>query len=113
MAAPLSANQLAHYEEHGFVIVHQVIPKSDIEALRERYWAIADGTVQPPSTMLVMRDVMVAKGMVVPGVPRDGIAKLQDLHDDQVLHARYIGPLACAPIGCRPVRGDSLSCRPE
>lgn len=91
MPVPLSESELAHYDEHGFVIIRSVLASDDVEALRERYWAIADGEIPAPSNMLVMRDVMVAKGLVVPESRRDGVAKLQDLHDDPVFHARYIG----------------------
>jgi phytanoyl-CoA hydroxylase len=46
---------------------------------------IVEGRVPPAEGMLVMKDVMVAKGAVSPNRAEDAVAKLQDFDSDPVL----------------------------
>jgi phytanoyl-CoA hydroxylase len=81
----LSDAQLAEYATEGFLLLRGVFEEAELETWRKRFAAIVDGEVEPPEDMLVMRDVMVAKGAVTPPTPAAGIAKIQDFHNDPVL----------------------------
>jgi phytanoyl-CoA hydroxylase len=86
-ASALSPQQVAHYWEHGFVVVPHLFEKPDLERWNERFEDIVLGRVPAAKRMLVMRDVMVAKGAVVPKSNLEAIAKLQDYENDPVLDA--------------------------
>ncbi len=88
-SSPLSEDQRRSYEENGFVLVRRLFDDGELETWRKRFLAIVDGEVEPAPEMLVMRDVMVAKGAVDPADPREAIAKIQDFHNDPVLFEGY------------------------
>ncbi len=54
----------------------------------ERFLAVVKGEVAPAEGMLVMRDVMIAKG-AVKARKEEAIAKIQDFHNDDVLFRGY------------------------
>jgi len=85
----LSAAQRAQYDECGYLILPGLFEEAELAAWRARFAAIVDGSVEPAEGMLVMRDVMVAKGVVRPGRPAEAIAKIQDFHNDPVLFDGY------------------------
>jgi phytanoyl-CoA hydroxylase len=84
-ASPFAAADLERYAEDGYVVVPGLFQESDLAAWRDRLQAIADEVVPPARDMLVMRDVMVAKGAVTPRSRLAAIQKLQDFHHDPVL----------------------------
>jgi len=61
----------------------------ELEPWKERLVALVEGRVAVPDGMLVMRDVMVARGVVEPAAPLEAIAKIQDFHNDPVLYDGY------------------------
>ena len=73
------------YEEHGYVVVRGLLPPTELKVWIDRLLAIVEGQVEPAEGMLVMRDVMVAKGAVKPPSREQAIAKIQDFHADPVL----------------------------
>ena len=83
--ARIGEEELAHYWKHGFVVVRQLFDAESIENWKERLRAVIDGDVEPSEHMLVMKDVMVAKGRVKPKERAEAIAKLQDFEQDPVL----------------------------
>ena len=83
------ANQ-EQYEEQGFLVVPGLISKAELSVYRERFNDIVNDRVDAHKSMLVMRDVMVAKGEVEVDEPASAIAKLQDFHHDTVLLDRYV-----------------------
>lgn len=78
------------YDETGYVVVERFFPPEEIEEFGKRFLAIVNEEVPPAPGMLVMRDVMVAKGAVVPGSRPEAIAKIQDFHADPVLYPGYV-----------------------
>jgi phytanoyl-CoA hydroxylase len=80
-----SPEQRRQYDEQGFVVVPGLFGPADTKEWLERFVAIAAGQAAAPDGMLVMRDVMVAKGAVKPGDPLAAVAKIQDFHNDPVL----------------------------
>jgi len=97
MSAPLSDQQLAQYHEQGFTVVPGLLHSEDLARWCARLADIVEGRVPPSKGMLVMKDVMVAKGAVTPGTPLEAIAKLQDYEQDPVLDTYTVHPelLAC------------------
>jgi phytanoyl-CoA hydroxylase len=82
---PISVRMLEEYWRDGYVVVRGLVPEADLARYLARLEAIVSGAVPAPDGMLVMRDVMVAKGLVEPPDTMAGIAKLQDYEDDPVL----------------------------
>ena len=82
---PINDEMLESYWETGFVIVPGLIPAADLTPWLIRLSDIGEGRVEPAEGMLVMKDVMVAKGAVAASTPLEAIAKIQDYEKDPVL----------------------------
>ena len=89
-SGPVSQAEREHYQEHGYFVVPGLFEPSELESWKERLLAITSGEVEPPKEMLIMRDVMVAKGAVTARTRAEGIAKIQDLHTDPVFFETYM-----------------------
>jgi len=81
----LGPDQLDAYWKQGFAVVRGLLPQDDLDRWLTRLEDIVHGRVPKPDGMLVMKDVMVARGKVVPDVRLEAIAKLQDYENDPVL----------------------------
>lgn len=95
--SPISDEMLESYWKNGFVVVPGLIPQSELEPWLARLADIVEGRVEPAEGMLVMKDVMIAKGAVKPGSKMEAIAKIQDYEKDPVLdsYATHSGVLDC------------------
>lgn len=82
---PLTKSMLQNYRDDGFVVVPSLIDESFLQTWVERLTDIVEQRVKPSQGMLVMKDVMVAKGEVQPGNHMEAIAKIQDYEKDPVL----------------------------
>jgi phytanoyl-CoA hydroxylase len=91
--SPIREEMLDHYWKHGYVVAPRLIPQADLDTWLERLDAIVTGKVRPAPGMLVMKDVMIAKGVVKPGTPQEAIAKVQDYENDPVLDSYTVHPL--------------------
>jgi phytanoyl-CoA hydroxylase len=89
MQPPLSAEQNDQYAKQGFLLVRGLFVDEELRVFSERFLDIVNGDVEPAPGMLVMKDVMIAKGAVEPGSPAEAIAKVQDFHGDPVLYGGY------------------------
>ena len=69
----------------GYVVVRGLIEPEKLERWLGRLSDIVLGRVPPAQGMLVMKDVMVARGAVQPGSELEAIAKIQDYEKDPVL----------------------------
>jgi phytanoyl-CoA hydroxylase len=85
--AGLDPAQVAHYWDHGWVVVPGLFEKADLERWSQRFEDIVETRTPAAKRMLVMRDVMVAKGAVTPKTSLEAIAKIQDFENDPVLDA--------------------------
>jgi phytanoyl-CoA hydroxylase len=85
----LDPEQRRCYDEQGYLVVPGFFERKELRPWLERFEAIAAGRVPPAADMLVMRDVMVAKGAVQPTSRLEEIAKIQDFHNDPVLFGGY------------------------
>ena len=82
----MDEKQLEDYWRDGFVVLRRLFAPADLEVWLARLDEIVSGKVEPAERMLVMKDVMVAKGAVVPGSRAEAIAKVQDYENDPVLY---------------------------
>lgn len=82
------------YVENGYLVRRGLVPPDLVEALNERFAAIASGEVAPTENMQVVRNVQVAKGLVTPRSKAHGISKVNFIQRDPVMR-RYseCGPL--------------------
>jgi phytanoyl-CoA hydroxylase len=92
MTNPISDEMLDFYWEHGYVVAPGLLPAADLERWNGRLSDIVDGRVPPSEGMLVMKDVMVAKGAVEVGSRAEAIAKIQDYEQDPVLDSYTVNP---------------------
>ena len=72
------------YGENGYLVRRGLVSSDLIEALNERFFAVADGKVEPASNMQVVRNVQVAKGLVTPETRALGISKMNFVQNDPV-----------------------------
>jgi len=83
------ADQRRLYEAEGYLVVRGLFDAASLERWSRRFLAIVNEEVPPAEGMLVMRDVMVARGAVKPASSAAAIAKVQDYHNDPVLFEGY------------------------
>ncbi len=83
----MTPEQAQFYQEQGYLVVRGLFGADELAVWLERFEAIVDGRVEPAEHMLVMRDVMVAKGAAHPDSAAEAIAKLQDFENDPVLYS--------------------------
>jgi len=88
----LSEEQVAEYWKRGLVVVPGLLGRDKLDRYVQRLEAIVSGEVAPAEGMLVMRDVMVAKGAVEPRTRMAGIAKIQDFERDPELYSYALEP---------------------
>jgi phytanoyl-CoA hydroxylase len=85
----MTSEQREFYDQNGYWIVRDLFESKDLETWKERLRGVIERTVEPAPDMLVMRDVMVAKGAAAPNQPAAAIAKIQDFHNDPVFFESY------------------------
>lgn len=96
-ASPVDDALLDHYWEQGYAVVRKLFDAASLERWIRRLEEIVEGRVPPAERMLVMRDVMVAKGAVRPGSRLEAVAKIQDYEHDPELWSYAVDErlLAC------------------
>jgi phytanoyl-CoA hydroxylase len=87
--SPISDAQRASYRERGYLLLKGFFDAAELAPWVERFLAIVNQEIPPAEKMLVMREVMVAKGIVKPATSAATIAKIQDFHNDPVLFGGY------------------------
>lgn len=83
-SASLTPEELQSYWTKGYVLKKGLIDEDSVQTLRDRFKGVTEGTIPPAKGMLVMRDVLVAKGKVKAATPEEEIAKIQDFAEDPV-----------------------------
>ncbi|KAK3585867.1 hypothetical protein CHS0354_038399 [Potamilus streckersoni] len=78
----LTEDQRQFYEENGYLVIRNLVPKEKLEKYRMRFEQICQGGVKVPG-LTVMRDVAIAKSEFVPG--QQAITKIQDFQRDDEL----------------------------
>jgi phytanoyl-CoA hydroxylase len=88
MSDPLISDEmLEQYWEHGYTLVRGVFEPELVESFQRRFADIVNGDTPPAEGMLVMRDIMIAKGAVKPRTKAEEVAKVQDFENDEVLYS--------------------------
>ena len=73
----LSQEQIAHYEEHGYVVVRGVLSDEEMQQYRERARAISLGDVPEEAQNRVVKDIAYAKGLLpMPDDPEHAVWKI-------------------------------------
>jgi phytanoyl-CoA hydroxylase len=83
----ITDEMLDQYWEHGYTLARGLYDDDLVSSYRDRFAGIVDGDIEPSDGMLVMRDIMVAKGAVEPKTRAEGVAKVQDFEGDEVLYS--------------------------
>ena len=60
----MTPEELSHYHEHGYVVQQALFSKDEIQVWLDRLGAFIRGEAPKSEGMLIMRDVMIAKGVV-------------------------------------------------
>jgi phytanoyl-CoA hydroxylase len=81
----MSEQELSEYAEQGFVLIRGLFSKEELDAWCTRLQRVVAGNEASAEGMLVMRDVMFAKGAAEAEQKGQEIAKLQDFENDPVL----------------------------
>jgi len=90
VAFPLSPEQRRRYDEQGYLVLPRFFAPEELEVWNRRFLDIVEARVPAAPGMLVMRDVMVAKGAVRAASRLEGIAKIQDFHNDPMLFESFV-----------------------
>lgn len=78
----LTDEQRKFYEENGFLVIKNLVPKENLERYRKRFEQICRREVMVPG-ITVMRDIAIAKSEFVPD--QKAVTKIQAWHMDEVL----------------------------
>ncbi len=81
----LTPDQLESFSRDGYLVIRGHLDADSVERWRDRLVEIVSGRAKRSDRMLVMKDVMVAKGAVTPADEVEAIAKVQDYEGDPVL----------------------------
>jgi phytanoyl-CoA hydroxylase len=81
----LNDDQRAGLLESGYLVVRRLFEPAELRPWITRLGELVSGEAEASEGMLIMRDVMVAKGVVRPERPADAVAKVQDFDGDPVL----------------------------
>ena len=92
MADLISPEQRASYEEDGYFVVPSLFAKDELGVWIDRLSDLIAGRTEPSDKMLIMRDVMVAKGVVKTESRSEAVAKIQDYQNDPVLFGYVSAP---------------------
>jgi phytanoyl-CoA hydroxylase len=96
----MTPENLKHYREHGYVVQRGLFSEDELQVWLDRLAALIRGEVPKSEGMLIMRDVMIAKGAVEAATPEAAIAKIQDFDSDPVLRTYTDHPRLLAEIEC-------------
>ena len=94
----MNSEELSHYHEHGYVVKPALFSEDELQVWLDRLGALIRKEVPKSEGMLIMRDVMIAKGAVEASSPEAAIAKIQDFDRDPVLRSYTDHPRLLAEI---------------
>ncbi|CAI2352243.1 unnamed protein product [Caenorhabditis sp. 36 PRJEB53466] len=79
----LSVEQKQFYQKNGFLLVRNCVGRDDLKRYERRFNEICERKVKPPASMLVMKDVSIAKKVTPDSI--DTITKVQDFAEEPEL----------------------------
>ena len=81
----LTSSQLDQFRHSGYLLLPSLVDAASRRRYGQRFRDLIEGRVGPPPGLVVMRDVMVAKGAVRPATPLHGVNKILNFEADSVL----------------------------
>ena len=81
----LRPDQREHYAREGYLLLPEFFRAEALDRFDARFLELVRGDVPAGENMVIMRDVMVAKGVVEPETPLHGVNKVLSFEDDEVL----------------------------
>ena len=81
----LQTEQREHYAREGYLLLPGLFTEEALDRFDARFLALVKGEVPTGENMVIMRDVMVAKGVVEPETPLHAVNKVLSFEDDEVL----------------------------
>lgn len=94
----LNSEDAASYRKEGYLLLRALFDLETLSRYDARFVELASGRVAAPGRMVVMKDVMVVKGAVVPETPLHGINKLLSFENDPVLFEYALDPRLLEPV---------------
>ena len=98
----LDTAELEHYREHGYLLLRGLFDADSLQRFDQRFIELANGA-EKPERLHIMKDVMVAKGVVEPASPVHAVNKLFSFEEDPTLYAftqhRPLVDAVCAVLG--------------
>ena len=87
MLMDLTATQVDSYQEQGYLLLPRLFGRDALRRFESRFLELAGGSVAPPKDLVVMQDVMVAKGSIEVDDPVRGVNKVLSFENDPELFA--------------------------
>ena len=81
----LTPGQLDQYAKDGFILLEGLISEDDVALWSRRFEDLVLGNIDLPEKLVIMKDVLVAKGEVDPKTPLHAITKILSFEEDPVL----------------------------
>jgi phytanoyl-CoA hydroxylase len=81
----LPAEDLAHYREHGYLLLRGLFAAEAVRRFEARFRELVLEPNLRPASLKIVRDVMIAKGAVPAASPLHAVNKLLHFEDDPVL----------------------------
>ena len=88
----VTSEDTASYQKEGFLVLRELFDAAALSQLELRFVELASGRLPAPERMVVMQDVMVARGAVSPETPLHGINKILSFENDPVLFKHALDP---------------------
>ena len=91
----LTDAELAHYDEHGYVLVKKQLTAAQVAKYNQRFLDIVAGKVDKPLTMTMMKDISLIKLMKETGMDVTNeatVTKIQDFQDEPGIFAYCVEP---------------------
>ena len=83
----LSQDQHETYKQDGFILLRGLFDPDALASFEARFLALVSGQAPHGEDLVVMRDVMVAKGIVEPETLLHGVNKILSFEEDEILFA--------------------------
>jgi len=81
----MDAEAREHYWRHGYAVLPGLFDRPALERFERRFVEIATGVLPRPDKLVLMEDVAVVKGGVVPETPLHAVNKILSFEQDPVL----------------------------
>ncbi|MCS5636607.1 MAG: phytanoyl-CoA dioxygenase family protein [Myxococcota bacterium] len=88
----LTDAQIELYREQGYLLLPRLFHRDALARFESRFLQIAGGSAAAPENLVVMQDVMVARGPVEVADPVHGVNKILSFENDPELFAYALDP---------------------